>query len=84
MHYFVGGATKMFGAAMFRLREREFTARRTADGSTPDWPIRYEELVQPVGAPRRKYAALNSTPKPDLQKLATTPPSIGSTMVEFT
>jgi choline dehydrogenase-like flavoprotein len=44
VHYFVGGATKMFGAAMFRLRQRDFTAHRTADGSTPDWPIRYEEL----------------------------------------
>ena len=43
-HYFVGGATKMFGAAMFRLRQQDFTAHRTADGSTPDWPIRYEEL----------------------------------------
>ena len=44
VHYFVGGATKMFGAAMFRLRQQDFTAHRTADGSTPDWPIRYEEL----------------------------------------
>lgn len=44
VHYFVGGATKMFGAAMFRLRERDFTAHRTADGSTPDWPIRYADL----------------------------------------
>ena len=44
VHYLVGGATKMFGAAMFRLRQQDFTAHRTADGSTPDWPIRYEEL----------------------------------------
>ena len=44
VHYFVGGATKMFGAAMFRLRLQDFTAHRTADGPTPDWPIRYEEL----------------------------------------
>ena len=44
VHYFVGGATKMFGAAMFRLRQHDFTAHRTADGMTPDWPIRYEDL----------------------------------------
>ena len=35
VHYFVGGATKMFGAAMFRLRQHDFTAHRTADGMTP-------------------------------------------------
>ena len=44
VHYFVGGATKMYGAALFRLRQQDFTAHRTADGLTPDWPIRYEDL----------------------------------------
>ncbi len=44
VHYFVGGATKLFGAAMFRLREQDFVAHRTADGMTPDWPIGYAEL----------------------------------------
>lgn len=44
VHYFVGGATKMFGAALFRLRKEDFSAHRTADGMTPDWPIRYEDL----------------------------------------
>ena len=43
-HYFVGGATKMYGAALFRLRKEDFTAHRTADGMTPDWPISYDEL----------------------------------------
>jgi choline dehydrogenase-like flavoprotein len=44
VHYCVGGATKMYGAALFRLRRQDFTAHRTADGMTPGWPIRYEEL----------------------------------------
>lgn len=44
VHYFVGGATKMYGAALFRLRKEDFSAHRTADGMTPDWPIRYEDL----------------------------------------
>jgi choline dehydrogenase-like flavoprotein len=44
VHYFVGGATKMYGAALFRLRKEDFTAHRTADGLTPDWPIRYEDM----------------------------------------
>ena len=29
---------------LFRLRQQDFTAHRTADGMTPDWPIRYEDL----------------------------------------
>jgi len=44
VHYFVGGATKMYGAALFRLRKEDFTAHRTADGMTPDWPISYDDL----------------------------------------
>jgi choline dehydrogenase-like flavoprotein len=44
VHYFVGGATKMYGAALFRLRENDFVAHRTADGMTAGWPIRYQDL----------------------------------------
>jgi choline dehydrogenase-like flavoprotein len=44
VHYFVGGATKMYGAALFRLRQQDFKAHRTADGLTPDWPVAYDEL----------------------------------------
>ena len=44
VHYFVGGATKMYGAALFRLRQEDFRAHRTADGLTPDWPVGYDEF----------------------------------------
>ena len=44
VHYFVGGATKMFGAALYRLRQQDFAAHRTGDGMSADWPIRYEDL----------------------------------------
>jgi choline dehydrogenase-like flavoprotein len=44
VHYFVGGATKMFGAALFRLRQQDFIAHQTTDGMSADWPIRYEDL----------------------------------------
>ena len=43
-HYFVGGATKMYGAALFRLRKEDFSAHRTADGVTPDWLVGYDEF----------------------------------------
>jgi choline dehydrogenase-like flavoprotein len=44
VHYFVGGATKMYGAALFRLRKQDFTAHRTADGMSTGWPIGYDDL----------------------------------------
>lgn len=44
VHYFVGGATKMYGAALYRLREKDFEEVRHYDGISPAWPIRYEDL----------------------------------------
>jgi choline dehydrogenase-like flavoprotein len=44
VHYFVGGATKMYGAALYRLRERDFGELRHQDGISPAWPISYSEL----------------------------------------
>jgi len=44
VHYFVGGATKMFGAALFRLRREDFGELRHHDGVSPAWPISYDEL----------------------------------------
>ena len=43
-HYFVGGATKLYGAALFRLRKEDFGELRHHDGLSPAWPISYEEL----------------------------------------
>jgi choline dehydrogenase-like flavoprotein len=44
VHYFVGGATKMFGAALYRLRKQDFGEMRHFDGLSPAWPISYDEL----------------------------------------
>jgi hypothetical protein len=44
VHYFVGGATKMFGAALYRLRRQDFGELRHHDGVSPAWPISYEEF----------------------------------------
>ncbi|MGH8306902.1 MAG: GMC oxidoreductase [Gammaproteobacteria bacterium] len=42
LHYYVGGNSKMYGAALFRLRERDFEAVRHADGVSPEWPLKYD------------------------------------------
>lgn len=42
IHYFVGGATKFYGAALYRLRERDFGELRHHGGISPAWPIGYD------------------------------------------
>ena len=44
VHYFVGGATKLYGAALYRLREGDFGELQHVDGVSPAWPISYDEL----------------------------------------
>ena len=43
-HYFVGGATKMYGAALYRLRPEDFGELKHADGVSPAWPLSYDEF----------------------------------------
>jgi choline dehydrogenase-like flavoprotein len=43
-HYFVGGATKMYGAAHFRLRQQDFEELVHFDGISPAWPLRYSDF----------------------------------------
>lgn len=43
-HYCVGGNTKFYGAALFRLRERDFGPLAHHDGVSPAWPIGYDVL----------------------------------------
>jgi choline dehydrogenase-like flavoprotein len=44
VHYYVGGATKLYGAALYRLRPQDFGETRHADGVSPAWPLRYEDM----------------------------------------
>jgi choline dehydrogenase-like flavoprotein len=44
VHYFVGGATKLYGAALYRLRPGDFGELQHHDGVSPAWPISYDEL----------------------------------------
>ncbi|MGH3139616.1 MAG: GMC oxidoreductase, partial [Gaiellales bacterium] len=44
IHYFVGGATKLYGAALYRLRKEDFGELQHHDGISPAWPISYDEL----------------------------------------
>ncbi len=43
-NYWVGGNTKFYGAALFRLRREDFREIKHWDGLSPAWPISYEDL----------------------------------------
>ena len=43
LSYFVGGNTKVYGAALFRLREKDFEQFQHRDGVSPEWPIKYRD-----------------------------------------
>ena len=43
-HYYVGGNTKVYGAILFRFRERDFGEIQHVDGVSPAWPINYADL----------------------------------------
>ncbi|MFO1077169.1 MAG: GMC family oxidoreductase [Planctomycetota bacterium] len=43
-HYHVGGNTKVYGAALLRMRERDFETVHHFGGESPAWPIRYADL----------------------------------------
>ena len=42
LHYYVGGNSKVYGSALFRLRERDFGEIRHKAGLSPAWPLGYD------------------------------------------
>jgi choline dehydrogenase-like flavoprotein len=43
-NYYVGGNTKFYGAALFRLRRQDFGEIKHHGGVSPAWPITYDEM----------------------------------------
>jgi choline dehydrogenase-like flavoprotein len=54
-HYVVGGATKMYGAALFRLRESDFGQVAHHDGVSPAWPLSYQDFEPYYSAAEELY-----------------------------
>ncbi len=44
MGYWDGGNTKVYGAALFRLREKDFETLQHAGGISPEWPVKYYDF----------------------------------------
>ncbi|MBA4038780.1 MAG: dehydrogenase [Planctomyces sp.] len=55
-HYWVGGNTKVYGAALLRLRESDFGAVRHYGGLSPAWPISYDDLEPYYAQAERLYS----------------------------
>jgi choline dehydrogenase-like flavoprotein len=54
-NYVVGGNTKFYGAALFRLRREDFGEIKHWGGVSPAWPISYDELEPYYLAAERLY-----------------------------
>jgi choline dehydrogenase-like flavoprotein len=54
-NYYVGGNTKFYGAALFRLREADFGEIRHHGGVSPAWPISYDDLEPYYAQAERLY-----------------------------
>lgn len=54
-NYNVGGNTKFYGAALFRLREQDFDEVRHYGGISPAWPVGYDEMEPWYAEAERLY-----------------------------
>ena len=52
---FVGGATKFYGAALYRFREMDFAETAHEAGTSPAWPIGYDDLEPYYGEGERLF-----------------------------
>src|SRR5262249_52879579 len=54
-NYNVGGNTKFYGAALFRLRQEDFGEIRHRGGISPAWPVSYQDLEPYYAEAERIY-----------------------------
>lgn len=55
-HYWVGGNTKVYGAALVRMREHDFGEVRHYGGLSPAWPVGYDVFEPYYAAAERIYS----------------------------
>ena len=54
-YYVVGGNSKLYGAALLRYRESDFSPIQHMDGETPGWPISYQDIEPDYTAAEALY-----------------------------
>lgn len=60
MNYYIGGNTKVYGAALPRFRREDFGELKHRDGVSPAWAVSYEEL-EPYYARAEKIYRVHGT-----------------------
>ncbi len=60
-HYCVGGNSKFWGSAFFRLRREDFGELQHVDGMSPAWPISYDTLAPYYDRAERMYHVHGAT-----------------------
>jgi choline dehydrogenase-like flavoprotein len=64
VHYYVGGNTKVYGAALPRFRDEDFGTIEHQEGVSPAWPIPYADFEPYYGEAERLYR-VHGTPGQD-------------------
>ncbi len=54
-NYYVGGNTKFYGAALFRLRQQDFEVIQHHGGLSPAWPLSYQDFEPYYAEAERLY-----------------------------
>ena len=72
-HYFVGGNTKFYGAALFRMRERDFEELKHHGGVSPAWPLAYADFEPYYGEAERLYGVHGNRGEDPTEPWASTP-----------
>src|SRR6266545_1457460 len=73
VHYVVGGSTKVYGASLPRLRERDFAAVEHMEGTSPAWPFSYADLEPYYGEAERMYRVHGTTGEDPTEPWRSTP-----------
>ena len=72
-NYYVGGNTKFYGAALFRLRKEDFSEIRHHGGVSPAWPISYQDLEPYYTQAERLYQVHGERGEDPTEPPASTP-----------
>lgn len=73
LHYYVGGNSKVYGAALFRMRERDFAEVVHAGGISPAWPISYTVLEPYYAEAERLFHVHGARGEDPLEPWSSTP-----------
>ena len=73
LHYCVGGNSKVYGAALLRLRERDFGEVHHHGGLSPAWPLDYADFAPWYDEAERLFAVHGQRGEDPTEPPSTTP-----------